>query len=65
MKKGRKLKYDHINEGRNSRLDSIQAAILTDKLKKLNDWIDHRNKIALALLPPCNFNNGWFESNTK
>ncbi len=43
---GRKQKYDHLMEGRNSRLDSIQASILEVKLQRLNDWIEHRNKIA-------------------
>ena len=43
---GRLNKYDHKIEGRNSRLDSIQAAILDVKLKHLPDWVKKRNRIA-------------------
>lgn len=43
---GRVEKYNHEFEGRNSRLDGIQAAILSVKLKYLNKWIDIRIKIA-------------------
>ena len=43
---GRIKKYDHDLEGRNSRLDSIQAAVLLVKLKYLEAWIDKRRKIA-------------------
>jgi dTDP-4-amino-4,6-dideoxygalactose transaminase len=32
--------------GRNSRLDNIQAGILDVKLKKLDDWLKHRNNLA-------------------
>ena len=32
--------------GRNSRLDNIQAGILDIKLKKLDDWLKHRNNLA-------------------
>lgn len=35
---GRVDKYDHIFEGRNSRLDGLQAAILSVKLKHLALW---------------------------
>ena len=34
---GRLEKFHHLIEGRNSRLDSIQASILSIKLKYLND----------------------------
>lgn len=43
---GRIQKYDHEFEGRNSRLDGLQAAILSVKLKYLENWTDHRIKIA-------------------
>lgn len=35
---GRISKYDHEFEGRNSRLDGLQAAILSVKLKYLDNW---------------------------
>lgn len=43
---GRIEKYNHLMEGRNSRLDSIQAKILSVKLKYLDSWIKRRNEIA-------------------
>ncbi|WP_298127241.1 DegT/DnrJ/EryC1/StrS family aminotransferase [Brevundimonas sp.] len=43
---GRTAKYDHQFEGRNSRLDGLQAAILSVKLGHLESWIDRRNEIA-------------------
>ncbi|MFM2010748.1 MAG: hypothetical protein RLZZ479_1139 [Bacteroidota bacterium] len=43
---GRIAKYDHEFEGRNSRLDGLQAAILSVKLKHLPKWTEKR--IALA-----------------
>jgi len=43
---GRKEKYNHEFEGVNSRLDSIQAAILDVKLKYLERWIERRRSIA-------------------
>lgn len=43
---GRVSKYNHDFEGRNSRLDGIQAAILSVKLKYLANWTNRR--IALA-----------------
>ncbi|TRW50200.1 DegT/DnrJ/EryC1/StrS family aminotransferase [Aliidiomarina halalkaliphila] len=39
---GRIGKYDHEFEGRNSRLDGLQAAILSVKLKYLPEWTDKR-----------------------
>lgn len=47
---GRSEKYYHEFEGRNSRLDGIQAAILNVKLKYLDKWIEKRNKIAKRYL---------------
>ena len=43
---GSLTKYDHQFPGRNSRLDSIQAAILNIKLKNLNKNIIKRNLLA-------------------
>lgn len=43
---GRLEKYNHEFEGRNSRLDGLQAAILNVKLNYLNNWTDRRNEIA-------------------
>lgn len=39
---GRLAKYDHEFEGRNSRLDGLQAAILSVKLKHLDNWTESR-----------------------
>jgi dTDP-4-amino-4,6-dideoxygalactose transaminase len=41
-------KYHHEFEGRNSRLDGLQAAILNVKLKYLDQWINQRIEIAKA-----------------
>lgn len=43
---GRIAKYDHEFEGRNSRLDGLQAAILSAKLPHLDLWIALRREIA-------------------
>lgn len=43
---GQKQKHQHFLEGRNSRMDGLQAAILSVKLKYLNEWTEKR--IALA-----------------
>lgn len=43
---GRIEKYNHEFEGRNSRLDGLQAAILSVKLKHLNKWTEARIKVA-------------------
>jgi dTDP-4-amino-4,6-dideoxygalactose transaminase len=47
---GRIDKYDHQFEGRNSRLDGLQAAILRAKLPHLQGWIDRRNAIGQRYL---------------
>ena len=51
---GRSNKYFHEFEGRNSRLDGIQAAILNVKLKYLNEWIEKRDYIANRYLNEIN-----------
>lgn len=43
---GRKSRYEHVSLGYNSRLDSIQAVFLNEKLKKLDTW--NENRIAAA-----------------
>lgn len=43
---GAKPKYHHKYVGINSRLDAIQAAVLSVKLKYLNEWSQRRNEIA-------------------
>jgi dTDP-4-amino-4,6-dideoxygalactose transaminase len=43
---GRVEKYDHKFEGVNSRLDGLQAAILSVKLRYLEQWIERRRAIA-------------------
>lgn len=43
---GRAKKYDHLFEGINSRLDTIQAAVLRVKLKWLQEWTEQRRKNA-------------------
>ena len=44
---GQKEKHKHIIEGRNSRMDSIHAAVLNVKLKYLDSWTSRRIEIAL------------------
>ncbi|TAL68371.1 MAG: DegT/DnrJ/EryC1/StrS family aminotransferase [Bacteroidetes bacterium] len=39
---GQLIKHEHKIEGRNSRMDGLQAAILSAKLKYLNDWNEKR-----------------------
>jgi dTDP-4-amino-4,6-dideoxygalactose transaminase len=61
---GRSSKYDHLFEGRNSRLDGLQAALLSVKLRHLDIWVKRRREIALMYsagldgvgltLPPAN-----------
>jgi len=43
---GRSEKYNHKFEGTNSRLDSLQAAVLDVKLKYLHTWNEKRRAIA-------------------
>lgn len=43
---GSDRKYEHEVMGFNSRLDTIQAVVLLTKLKRLQDWNEHRRKAA-------------------
>jgi dTDP-4-amino-4,6-dideoxygalactose transaminase len=43
---GQKGKHNHLMEGRNSRLDGLQAAILLAKLPHLEEWTEARIAIA-------------------
>ena len=43
---GRQQKYGHLFEGANSRLDGIQAAILSVKLQRLDQWNHDRRRVA-------------------
>jgi len=43
---GRISKYEHLIEGFNFRMDSLQAAILSVKLKYLNSWTEKRRENA-------------------
>lgn len=43
---GSKVKYQHDTVGYNSRLDTLQAAMLSVKLRKLSEWNDRRREIA-------------------
>lgn len=40
---GQKGKHNHLIEGRNSRLDGLQAAILLAKIPHLEQWTEERN----------------------
>jgi dTDP-4-amino-4,6-dideoxygalactose transaminase len=44
---GRTSKYEHEIVGRNSRLDTLQAAILSVKLRHLDDWTTKRQEMAI------------------
>ncbi len=43
---GRKNRYEHSIKGYNSRLDTVQAVVLAEKLKYLDEWNRLRNKVA-------------------
>ena len=47
---GQLKKHDHQIEGRNSRLDGMQAAVLNVKLKYLTQWTERRIEIAEKLI---------------
>ena len=43
---GQEEKYNHVEIGWNSRLDSMQAIVLQEKLKLLDDWNQKRREVA-------------------
>jgi dTDP-4-amino-4,6-dideoxygalactose transaminase len=43
---GSQIKYEHEIKGFNSRLDELQAAFLSVKLRKLEDWNQRRKEVA-------------------
>ena len=43
---GQRVKYEHLEKGENSRLDTLQAAILQIKLPHLKSWNEARAKHA-------------------
>jgi dTDP-3-amino-3,4,6-trideoxy-alpha-D-glucose transaminase len=47
---GSKVKYHHDVAGTNSRLDSLQAAFLRVKLRRLDEWNDRRRAVAARYL---------------
>ncbi len=63
---GRISKYEHEIEGRNSRLDAIQASVLNVKLKYIDEWTEKRRKNAELynkLLKDCKYVNTPVEHN--
>jgi dTDP-4-amino-4,6-dideoxygalactose transaminase len=44
---GQKVKYSHMIKGVNSRLDTVQAAVLRVKLRHLAKWNDQRREVAM------------------
>jgi len=53
---GSKIKYKHEYKGINSRLDEIQAAFLSVKLAKLDEWTKERQRIAKCYYAGINNN---------
>jgi len=43
---GRKDKYEHLVPGYNYRMDALQAAVLSTKLRHLPDWVGGRRRVA-------------------
>jgi len=47
---GRSQKYFHEFAGVNSRMDTLQAAVLNVKLKHLDEWVEARNAVAKSYI---------------
>ena len=47
-------KYEHSIPGRNSRMDEVQAAVLSEKLRLLPTWTDQRRLLAESYLSQLN-----------
>src|SRR5581483_10633500 len=47
---GERRRYESVLHGTNSRLDTVQAAILSVKLRRLEEWNERRREIAGAYL---------------
>jgi len=43
---GEEVKYHHVEKGVNARLDTLQAAVLSVKLRRLAAWNQARNRLA-------------------
>jgi dTDP-4-amino-4,6-dideoxygalactose transaminase len=56
---GRITKHEHLIEGYNYRISSLQAAILNAKLKYLDGWIEKRRQVA------CCYNKLFSENNLE
>jgi dTDP-4-amino-4,6-dideoxygalactose transaminase len=56
---GQKVKYEHRLKGFNSRLDTLQAAILRVKLRRLEEWNASRRRAA-ARYDQLLAGTGWF-----
>ena len=47
---GRSQKYFHEFAGVNSRMDTLQAAVLNVKLRHLDEWVEARNRVAKSYI---------------
>ena len=62
---GSKIKYKHEYKGVNSRLDELQAAFLSVKLKCLDGWTDERKEIAKKYYKGINNNKLYLPKYTE